>query len=157
MTFEQAVEIAARAHAGHKDQFGEPELLHVLQVTVTVPAEARVVAALHDVPEDSELTPDDLRAEGLSEVELEAVLILTDREGESYVEHVERIATAAGEAGRLARIVKLADLWDNLSRVTPEFEDLRERYEKALARLESVPLACGHGRGQARRGGAGGS
>ena len=31
MTFEQAVEIAARELAGHKDRFGEPELLHVLR------------------------------------------------------------------------------------------------------------------------------
>ena len=137
MTFEHAVEIAVRAHAGHKDRYGEPELLHVLQVAVSVPAEARVIAALHDVLEDSDLTADDLRREGLSEVELEAVLILTDKEGESYEEHVERTATAEGEAGRLARVVKLADLRNNMSRVTPEFDGLREKYEKALRRLGS--------------------
>ena len=105
----------------------------MLQVTVTVPAEARVVAALHDVLEDSDLTPEDLRGQGLSEVELEAVLLLTHPEEEPYADYIERIARAEAEAGRLARIVKLADLHNNLSRLTPEFEHLRERYEKALA------------------------
>ena len=95
-----------------------------------------MVAALHDVLEDSELTAEDLRAAGLSEVELEAVLHLTKREGEPYEEYIERVATADGEAGELARKVKLADLQNNLSRLTPEFEHMRERYEKALARLE---------------------
>ena len=134
MTFEQAVEIAARALAGVKDKFGEPELLHVLRVVVAVPPEARVVAALHDVLEDSELTAEDLEAAGLGGAELEAVLLLTRGEDEPYEEYIERIATAEGEAGRLARVVKLADLRDNLGRVTPELEDLRERYEKAIGR-----------------------
>jgi (p)ppGpp synthase/HD superfamily hydrolase len=39
MTFEQAIEIAARAHAGRKDKYGEPELMHVLQMVVAVPPE----------------------------------------------------------------------------------------------------------------------
>jgi (p)ppGpp synthase/HD superfamily hydrolase len=137
MTFEQAVEIAARAHAGHNDRYGEPELLHVLQVTVSVAAEARVVAALHDVLEDSDLTADDLLEMGLSEVELEAVLLLTRPEDDPYDEYIERIVTAEGEAGHLARIVKMADLQNNLSRLTPEHEDRRERYENAIRRLEA--------------------
>jgi len=34
MTFEQAVEIAARALAGVEDRYGEPDLLHTLRVVV---------------------------------------------------------------------------------------------------------------------------
>ena len=138
MTFEQAVEIAARALAGETDRFGEPELLHVLRVAVSVPEEARVVAALHDVVEDSDVSDEDLARWGLSEVEAEAVKLLTHDDDEPYEEYIERIATAEGEAGRLARIVKLADLRDNLNRTRPEMEHLRERYEKALARLEAT-------------------
>jgi GTP diphosphokinase / guanosine-3',5'-bis(diphosphate) 3'-diphosphatase len=138
MSFEQAVEIAARAHAGHTDKYGEPELLHVLEVAVAVPPEARVVAALHDVIEDSEMTAADLRAAGLGEVELEVVLLLTRGEDEPYEDYIERVATAAGRAGELARIVKLADARNNMSKLTPEHEDRRERYEHALARLEPL-------------------
>ena len=138
MTFEQAVEIAARALAGVKDKFGDPDLLHTLRVAASVPPEARVVAALHDVLEDSDLTAEDLKAAGLGQAELEAVLLLTRSDEEPYEEYIERIAAAEGEAGRLARVVKLADLRDNLSRVRPGMEDFRERYEKALERLEPV-------------------
>ena len=96
------------------------------------------MAALHDVLEDSDLTAEDLKAAGLSEVELEAVKLLTRSDDEPYEEYIERIATAEGEAGRLARMVKVADLRDNLSRARPDLEDLRQRYEKALERLEPV-------------------
>ena len=34
MTFEQAIEIAARALASTQDKFGEPVLMHVLRVVV---------------------------------------------------------------------------------------------------------------------------
>jgi len=104
-----------------------------------VPPEARVVAALHDVLEDSGVTAEDLEAAGLRGAELEAVLLLTRDEDEPYEEYIERIAMAEGEAGRLARVVKLADLPDNLGRARPELEDLRKRYEKAIKRLEAVP------------------
>jgi (p)ppGpp synthase/HD superfamily hydrolase len=138
MTIERAVEIAARALAGVVDKFGEPDLLHTLRVVVSVPPEARVVAALHDVLEDSDLTVVDLGAAGLGQAELWAVILVTRREDDPYDEYIERIAEAEGEAGRLARVVKLADLRDNLSRVKPGMEDFRERYEKAIRRLESL-------------------
>jgi (p)ppGpp synthase/HD superfamily hydrolase len=141
MTFEQAVETAARALAGRTDKFGELELMHTLRVVVAVPPEARVVAALHDVLEDSDMTAEDLRRLGLGDVELEAVLLLTRPDDEPYEDYIERLATAPGEAGRLARIVKLADLRDNLSRTRPEQEDLRQRYERAIKRLEPVAQA----------------
>jgi (p)ppGpp synthase/HD superfamily hydrolase len=137
MTFEQAVEIAARALVGVEDKYGEPELLHTLRVVLAVPPDARVVAALHDVLEDSEVTAAVLEAAGLSGAELEAVLLLTPGEDEPYEEYIERIAAAEGEAGRLARVVKLADVRDNFGRLTPELEHLRERYERAIERLEA--------------------
>ena len=138
MTFEQAVEIAARALAGTKDRFGEPDLLHSLRVALSVPEEARVVGGAARRVEDTDVTSEDLARLGLSEVELEAVRLLTRSDDDPYEDYIERVATAEGEAGRLARIVKLADLRDNLGRTRPEMEHLRERYEQALARLESV-------------------
>ena len=136
MTFEQAVETAARALAGKADRFGEPDLLHSLRVALSVPEDARAVGVLHDVVEDSDVTLDDLVRLGLSEVEVEAVKLLThDDDDDPYADYIERVATADGEAGRLARIVKLADVRDNLGRTRPEMEHLRERYEQALKRL----------------------
>jgi hypothetical protein len=135
MTFEQAVEIAARALAGKTDRFGEPELLHVLRVVGSVPPEARVVAALHDVVEDSDVTLENFAGMGLSDVEREAVGLLTHDDDEPYEHYIERVASADGRSGELARVVKCADLRDNRERSRPEMADLKERYEKALARL----------------------
>jgi hypothetical protein len=142
VTFEEAVEIAARAHAGQKDKDGEIYLLHPLRFALSVPPEARVVAALHDTLEDTELTEDDLCEAGLSPLELEALRLVTRGPNESYTDFVEWIVSADGEAGRLARLVKKADTGDNLGRMTPEqrAKDPKraQRYEKTLARLEEV-------------------
>jgi hypothetical protein len=142
LTFEKAVEIAARAHAGQTDRHGEIYLLHPLRVALAVPPEARVVAVLHDVLEDTTLTEDYLQEAGIDPVELEAVRLLTRDPTEPYEVFVERIASADGEAGRLARLVKKADTRDNLRRMTPELRsrepDLEPRYKKALARLEEA-------------------
>jgi hypothetical protein len=107
-------------------------------VTLGVPAEARVVAALHDVVEDSDTTFEDLERLGLGQVELEAVKLLTRSDDEPYEDYIERLATAEGPAGELARTVKWADLNDNLGRARAELPDLKERYEKAINRLQAV-------------------
>jgi hypothetical protein len=142
MTFERAVEIAARAHVGKLDKQGEIYLLHPLRVALSVPPEARVVAVLHDVLEDSDVTEEELREAGISPTELEALRLVSKNPGEPYETFVERIATADGEAGRLARLVKKADTSDNLARMTPELRsrepDREDRYKKAIARLEQA-------------------
>jgi (p)ppGpp synthase/HD superfamily hydrolase len=138
MTFERAVELAARAHAGAKDKDGETYLLHVLRVAVAVRPEARVVAALHDVIEDTAVTVVDLKKEGMQAPELEALSLLTraKSQAEPYEDYIERIATSSGEAGKLAREVKRADLRDNLRPSKSVMEEQKARYRVALARLE---------------------
>jgi (p)ppGpp synthase/HD superfamily hydrolase len=51
-----------------------------------------VVALLHDTVEDTPVTPDDLRARGFSETQIEAVDALTKRNGERYADYVKRAA-----------------------------------------------------------------
>jgi (p)ppGpp synthase/HD superfamily hydrolase len=101
--------------------------------------EARTAAVLHDVVEDCEITPDQLRAEGFSEPIVAAVESLTKREGETYDEFIER-------AGRhpIALQVKIADLTENLdvSRLGRELTEKDRarvaKYERSLAYLRSV-------------------
>ena len=64
----------------------------------------------------SRTTTTDLSGQGLTDVELAALELLTRGPGESYELDVLRIAYAPGPAGRLARTVKLADLDDHISR-----------------------------------------
>ena len=130
---EKAIAIALQAHAGQVDRYGRPYILHPLALMAAVEGEqAQMVAALHDVVEDSALTLDDLRAEGFPEEVLEAVRLLThDSESQSYDDYVRAIRPNA-----LARQVKLADLRHNMdirrmTVVTPEDAPRLEKYRRA--------------------------
>lgn len=138
-TLGAAIALAAKAHQGQIDKGGAPYILHPLRLMFRLQdADARIVAVLHDVVEDSDITLDDLRAQGYSEEVLRAVDALTHREGETYDEFTERIAP-----NPLARTVKIEDLRDNLdlTRVQSLSEGSAERidrYRRALSRL--LPL-----------------
>jgi (p)ppGpp synthase/HD superfamily hydrolase len=109
VTIEKALQIAARAHEGQKDKEGLPYILHPLRAMMKVQGEdARIVAVLHDVIEDTAVTADDLRQAGLSESIVAAVLCVTHRKDEPYADYVVRC-----KGNEVARQVKLADLEDN--------------------------------------------
>jgi hypothetical protein len=154
-----ALQIAIRVHAGQTDKQGQPYLLHVLRVVEVVPEGAKVVAALHDVVEDSALKARDVALNvALSGDEVQALALLTRGDDESYSDYIQCLAEGEGIGGELAREVKLADLRDNLSRIPPQppmkrlepntwgrdWGGLKLSYEKAIATLES---ASGDGRG----------
>ena len=136
-TLEEAIALAARAHAGQCDRYGAPYILHPLRVMLRCSDEtARMVAILHDVLEDTPLTLDDLRAQGYPPPVLEALALLTRRTGEPYDEYIERLAPHP-----LARHIKLADLEDNMDmrRITvwePDTAERLERYHRAWHRLQ---------------------
>ncbi len=127
-TLERAIEIAANAHSGQVDKAGELYILHPLRVMLSVSSpDERIVAVLHDVIEDSEITAKDLHAEGFSNRIVEAVVTLSKSAGQSYEQYIEGVAR-----NPLARVVKLADLEDNsnLSRIPDPTERDYERLEK---------------------------
>lgn len=108
-TLEQAIEIASRAHRGQQDRRGEPYLLHPLRVMMGVDGlTAKIVAALHDVVEDTDVTLDQLRSEGFDQEVIEALDRITHREDQSYAEY-----SVECSRNPIARQVKLADLRDN--------------------------------------------
>ncbi|MBK5533842.1 HD domain-containing protein [Pseudomonas sp. TH08] len=135
-TLERAIAIAATAHAGQVDKGGAPYILHPLKVMMRMSSlEQRIVAVLHDVVEDCDISLEDLRQEGFSEQVLTAIAAVTKVPGESYEDFVER----AGQ-DPIGRVVKLADLEENsdLSRIaSPSWEDLErvEKYRRAIGRL----------------------
>jgi (p)ppGpp synthase/HD superfamily hydrolase len=134
-TLETALRIAAEAHEGQTDKQGEPYITHPLRVMARVEdrgPEARIVALLHDVIEDSNLSADDLRAAGFSDTVVDAVLRLTHREGEPYAAYVVRCAGSP-----IAKAVKMADLEDNArpsrallrpDRIEPDMQRLRKYF-----------------------------
>lgn len=130
-TIEKALQIAARAHEGQVDKHGQPYILHPLRVMAAVEGEeARIVAILHDVIEDTSVTADDLRRDGFGEAVLEALDRLTHRKCEPYAEYV-----IGCKGHEVARRVKLADLEDNSrlsrtilrpDRIEPDIERVRK-------------------------------
>jgi hypothetical protein len=102
---------------------------------------AKIVAVLHDVVEDSKPPHRfgfyELRAEGFSEPVLSALDCVTARSGESYDAFIDRILP-----NPLARSVKIADITDNLDvrRLGPEISDRDveriRKYRRALSRLK---------------------
>jgi len=133
---EKAVRIAVEAHSGQRQKNGLPYVLHPIGLMHAVSGpRAMMVAALHDVVEDSATTLDDLRREGFPEEVVTAVDCLTHRGDEEYDSYLERVA-----ANELAREVKLADLVNNMDITRlPELRDkdcerLR-KYHRAWTRL----------------------
>lgn len=135
-TLERAIEIAARTHAGQLDKGGAPYILHPLRVMLRVaPGAQQIVAVLHDVVEDSEVTFEDLEREGFSAEVIAGLRAVTKVEGESYEDFVARAALDP-----VGKAVKLADLMENsdLSRIAePSQKDLEriEKYGRAIRYL----------------------
>lgn len=81
-TLERAIVVAARAHEGQYDKGGAAYILHPLRVMMRVSTpEQRIVAVLHDVLEDTQLTVADLAREGFPLKILAALLSLSRRRG----------------------------------------------------------------------------
>lgn len=96
---------------------------------------AQMVAVLHDVLEDTEVTVNQLRETALPDEVVTAILVLTHNAEHTYEEYVEQVA-----GNSLARAVKLADLVDNLANNqrldrSPEVVARIDRYEQAVRRL----------------------
>jgi (p)ppGpp synthase/HD superfamily hydrolase len=136
---EQAITLAVQVHAGRRDRYGEPYILHPLRVMGRMTTEnERIAAVLHDVVEDSPLTLEDLRARGFPPEVVEVVDCLTKREGEPYDRLIGRAA-----ANPIALRVKMADLEDNMDirrmrQVTGEDAERLERYRAAWHRLKDL-------------------
>lgn len=135
---ERAIEIARRAHAGQTDKAGEDYINHTLRVSQSVQGEdEKIVAVLHDVIEDSDITLEDLKREGFSFQVLGALDLVTKKEGDEYSNYIARI-----KENPIARAVKIADLRDNmnLSRIqnpTPKDYERVKKYQGALDILSS--------------------
>lgn len=109
-TLEDAIRLAAAAHAGQTDKAGQPYILHPLKVMLRMETLAeRMAAVLHDVVEDTAVTLEQLRVEGYPAEVVAAVDALTKRPGETRL-----IAAKRAAADPIARRVKLADNAENM-------------------------------------------
>lgn len=142
---EHAIALALHAHVGQFDSDGSPYILHPLRVMAclakpTTP-EQRMAAVLHDTLEHTRLTAEDLLAQGIPAVVVEAVQVLTRPEEESRL-----MATQRAAANPIACAVKRADILDNMdwSRIpnpSPQDAERMKEYQQALAYLDGEAAA----------------
>lgn len=105
-----ALELAIEKHKNQKDKSGKPYILHPLHVMETVKSDdAKIVAILHDIIEDTDVTEKDLLNAGLSKHIVDAVVMLTRSRDEDYMDYVKKLSS-----NPLAKEVKLADLQHNM-------------------------------------------
>ena len=123
--------LATEAHAGQFRRGGQvPYIDHPRAVVRRVgdDPDARVVAWLHDVIEDSDHTCETLLEGGIPSHLVDAVVTLTKTRETDYDSYLERIATSP-----LATKVKIADMLSNLAD-NPTKKQIR-KYAKALLKL----------------------
>ena len=144
-----AIKIAVDAHAGQYDRIGLPAIYHPMRVMMRVEIPEnysdldidilRATAILHDVLEDSDLSPDIIReilykSSGYPYWTVNKVVsdvqMLTRTEDESYENYINRIKESSDNAIN----IKFADLFDNISRkdIPMKKDSLKKRYENAL-------------------------
>jgi (p)ppGpp synthase/HD superfamily hydrolase len=137
----RAIEIAEAAHADqvYPSPRSEPFIEHPFRVVDAVDGPvAKAAAVLHDVLEDSDVTVEALREEGMPGEVVDAVIALTRTPDVSYEAYIERVAK-----NRIALEVKLADMRDNLANnlrlpPTPDVVERIGRYERAIERLADL-------------------
>ncbi len=134
---EIAQRIATKAHEGQVDKAGAPYINHPAHVAASVEGDnAKAVAWLHDVVEDTPITFADLADQGMSPTVIDALRLLTHDEATPYFDYIRAIKNNS-----IARAVKLADLRHNsdLSRIpNPSEKDFArmKKYREAIAILE---------------------
>jgi len=135
MGLDKALEIAVKAHTGQKNKFdGKPYIEHVIRV-VSLALQygdeyTAIVAALHDVVEDTSVTLNDLLWDFPFEI-VNAVDRLTRKPGQTYKEHI-----ILCKETELSRRVKLEDIIDHLNQIEPK-PGMHKRYREAKKILES--------------------
>ena len=142
----KALEISAELFKHDTDKGGLHYMLHLLYVYRHVyTKEEKVIALLHDIIEDKNITEKELLYMGFPKKIVEDIIILTRKEGKDYSSYIENIIK---NGTKEALEVKLADLKNNidLTRIkhptVKDYERVEKRYmpsyEKILNKLKEL-------------------
>ena len=128
--YDKAYYIVRRVFLDKKDRGGSPYIEHLLYVSSQVSGKnAKVVALLHDIIEDTMITKEDLLWMNFPQSIVDSVLLVTKREEEIYEEFIERLIQSNNKD---ALMVKKANMEHNmdLSRIPMVTEEDQKRVEK---------------------------
>ena len=130
MNFENALILATKYHKGQKRWGGEPYITHPIAVAGKFKSEdIKIVAILHDMIEDTEMTISRLYVLGYPQKIVYPISLLTHKKPQSYLNYILKIKTNI-----IARNVKIEDIKHNLS----DLKDgsMKDKYQLALHILE---------------------
>ena len=133
-----ASKIAYKAHEGQTDKAGVPYIFHSIHIAEQMDSEEScVVALLHDVIEDSDITLEILSKYFNDDI-IAALRVLTKKENDDYVMYIKRVKT-----NKLATKVKIKDLEHNkdltrLDEVTDRDKKRSMKYWEAIRYLEDI-------------------
>jgi (p)ppGpp synthase/HD superfamily hydrolase len=131
--YKEAVEIATKAHEGQtRWDKTIPYITHPLAVAANFEVgPEKMVAVMHDVLEDTDVTEDCIRGAWPDRV-VDALLCMTHDPAVSYADYIMKLRN-----NELARKVKAADIRDNLKDLVGEkHNQRRDKYQLALKLLE---------------------
>jgi len=130
----KALKLCFEAHKEQLDKGGMPYVFHPFHLAEQMRTEeSTVVALLHDVIEDTDLTVGDLTEMGFTKDITDAISLMTHSEGTDYMDYVRMI-----KMNPITREVKLADLKHNadLTRLDTVDENAFKRREKYLMAIK---------------------
>lgn len=145
-----ALKLCRKLHADQTDKCGQPYWIHPFTVAMIgfikfdnyKSVSYAIVGLLHDIPEDTGMSVDALaQLIELTDEEIEALSLLTHKDGVSYDQYIDAIINSGNE---IAMNVKLSDLSHNMnlnrfieSDITVTSKDAKrnEKYKKAFDKL----------------------
>ncbi len=137
----KTMELVIKLFEGKTDKAGLPYYNHLLKVYANVLIyDEKIIALLHDVVEDTDVTFDDLQEFGYPQKILAALRCLTKNKGEYYPDYIQRIIDSNNI---YALDVKLADLKHNIDikRIKEptlnDYERINKRYIPAINKIQN--------------------
>ena len=125
-------------HWKQKDKAGKRYVWHPIHVMINVKGyNEKIVALLHDIVEDTEVTVPDLKNLKFSKEVIEAVDVITKKKDQEYFSYLKSIRDNS-----IAKKVKIEDLKHNsdlkrLRSITQKDIDRAIKYKKAIDYLSS--------------------
>ena len=133
----KAMKLMFEKHKEQKDKSDIPYVFHPFHVAESMDDEnSTIVALLHDIVEDTDVSIQDLKNMGFDSEITDALQIMTHDKSIDYFEYIKTI-----ETNPIARKVKLSDLKHNsditrLNEVTEKDLKRVEKYKKSIEYLE---------------------
>lgn len=137
----KAIKLMYGKHKDQLDKSGIPYVFHPFHVAEQMEDESTtIVALLHDIVEDSDMTFDQLKEEGFSDEVLAALRVMTHNSGVNYYDYVKKLGT-----NPIARIVKIKDLEHNmdisrLDKITDSDFERINKYQRCYEYLKQLEL-----------------